>query len=306
MFFRLFISMAQQNSFITQWMWAFLLRFQSKNEDCWCCCSRHPMWYAMHFHFVAMKISAFVPYLSASPSLLSLAHPLVTPGSLQVNQPATEQEIDKYKKKHSMTSFAMAKWAHCIRITVSLNKRYLHSSTEFHTCHDNNNNNSSRKENNNKSIISSRNGNNKQKIFIRYIFASRNCSTVLNADSVWEANELKASSTEIFGREEKINHLTSFHMHCSFDSCRCRWVCVCVFVCFASFPLYSRFCRSLVLREIDTLAIFFCFAQLHHFLKRNSVIWDIHEFQMTTFERGYEFDKRQFSFIHLFHGAMNV
>lgn len=82
--------------------------------------------------------------------------------------------------------------------------------------------------------------------------------------------------------------------------------CVCVFVCFASFPLYSRFCRSLVLREIDTLAIFFCSAQLHHFLKRNSVIWDIHEFQMTTFERGYEFDKRQFSFIHLFHGAMNV
>lgn len=81
---------------------------------------------------------------------------------------------------------------------------------------------------------------------------------------------------------------------------------VCVFVCFASFPLYSRFCRSLVLREIDTLAIFFCSAQLHHFLKRNSVIWDIHEFQMTTFERGYEFDKRQFSFIHLFHGAMNV
>lgn len=202
-----------------------------------------------------------------------------------------------------MTSFAMAKWAHCIRITVSLNKRYLHSSTEFHTCHDNNNNNSSNG-NNYYNSISSRNGNNKQKIFIRYIFASRNCSTVLNADSVWEANELKASSVEIFGREKKST--IWLHFICIVHSilvAAAECVCVCV-LCLLSavFTILQipRFTRN---RHAGN---FFCSAQLHHFLKRNSVIWDIHEFQMTTFERGYEFDKRQFSFIHLFHGAMNV
>lgn len=193
--------------------------------------------------------SVFVGITKFAESSTSIGNFRISPSKSTHNRARNRRT----QKKHSMTSFAMAKWAHCIRITVSLNKRYLHSSTEFHICHYNNNGtgSSSRKENNN----SSRNGNNKQKIFIRYIFASRNCSTVLNADSVWEANELKASSAEIFGREKKINHLTSFHMHCWFDSCRCRWVCV--FVCFASFPLYSRFCRSLVLRKIDTLAIFF-------------------------------------------------